>query len=229
MDIHYRRAYAFGGKQLPCLQSHIYHDTGSKDAYVLTLGKCYSLTRLELVALFIEKHRDGVSAEAEVHGSLIVYRPLDGGSRLGRIGGVDDRHSGDRTHKRKVLKALVSRAVLPYRDPGVSRADLHIEVRITDTVPYLLEGASRREHGKGRGKNDLSRRRDTRGDRHHIALCNSAVKESLGELLFEDPGLCRRGKVGVKHHEIVFVAEFGKRVAVCFSRCYLIRHLSCPP
>ena len=75
--------------------------------------------------------------------------------------------------------------------PTVARvggADLDVEVGVGHAVADLLKGASRGEHGKGGGDDGLARGGQTRGDAHHVALGDTAVKEAVGVGLGEVAG-----------------------------------------
>ena len=117
-------------------------------------------------------------------------------------------------------------SVLSDGNSGVCGADLNVEVRVSYRVSYLFKGASGGEHCKCRSKGDLPGGGKTCGYRHHISLGDAAVKEAVWEFLFENSGLCGGGKVGVQHHEIIFIAKFGKRVAVCLAGGDLFNHFS---
>ena len=66
--------------------------------------------------------------------NLVFVRGLHRGAGLHVVRRGHDDHAGDRAHEREVLAALVSGAVLADGDAAVSRADLHVEVRIADGV-----------------------------------------------------------------------------------------------
>ena len=118
----------------------------------------------------------------------------------------------------------MGRAVLADGYAGVGSSYFYIQVRIAYRIAHLLKGAPGGKHRERRGKNELSRRRYSGGNRHHISLGYSAVKKSLRKLLFEHSGLCRGGEVRVKNKKIVFLTELRKGGAVCLSRCFLISH-----
>ena len=121
-------------------------------------------------------------------------------------------------------QAKVQLQVAMDGNAGVCRTYLHVEVRVGDGVSDLLERTSGGKHRKGGRKRDLSGSGKTRGDGHHVALGNAAVKKAVGELLFENACLCGGGEVGIQNHKIVFVAEFGKCVTVCLAGGDLFNH-----
>ena len=54
------------------------------------------------------------------------------------IGRTNYSHTGDSSHKRKILATLVGRTVLANGDAGVSTYDINVKVGITDGVSDLL-------------------------------------------------------------------------------------------
>ena len=120
----------------------------------------------------------------------------------------------------------MGRAVLTNGDTRVSCADLYVEVGVCDRVTNLLECTACRKHCEGGCENGLAGGRDTCRNGHHIALCDTAVEKSFGELLLENTGLGCRRKVSVENDEIVLLAECRKRVTVGFSCCYLLCHFN---
>ena len=225
VDIDHLGADALGCESLCRFECKVYHIAGCGNGNVSTLAKSHALADLELVAGNSGGDlRNGKSAEAEVHRTVGVDRCLDCGVCLVGIGRVDNGHTGDSTHKSDILVALVGRAVLTYGDTRVSCAYLYVKVGITDRVSHLLECSACGEHCKGRCEYYLARGCYTCGNGHHIALCDTAVKKSLGELLFEHTRFRSCGKIRVENEEIVLFAKLGKRRAIAFSGCFLICH-----
>ena len=72
-----------------------------------------------------------------------VERPIGGigatrrSTGLHVVGRDNHRHAGDGAHEGDVLVALVRGAVLAHGNSGMSRADLHIEMRIADGIAHL--------------------------------------------------------------------------------------------
>ena len=95
---------------------------------------------------------------------------------------------------------------LAHGDSRVGSADLYVKVGISDGISYLLEGSSRREHGKGAGKGDLSRSGEACRHAHHIALRNAAVDMALRKRLLEHAGLCGPRQVGVQNHDVFILS-----------------------
>ena len=122
--------------------------------------------------------------------------------------------------------ALVGSAVLSDGDTCVSRADLNVEVRIAYAVSNLLVSSACRKHSEGGCEYSLAGRSDTCRNAHHIALCDSAIEESLRELFLKHTRLGSRRKICVEHQKIILFAKVGKRLAVAFSSCLLICHVT---
>ena len=113
----------------------------------------------------------------------------------------------------------------------MSSAYLNVEVGVAYGVSYDLESSACREHSEGRSKGYLAAGSKTGSNAHHVSLCDTAVKETLGELLLEYARLGSGSEVSVEYHEIfIFITKLGKRVAVALSSCDLlyISHCNTP-
>ena len=106
-------------------------------------------------------------------------------SGLDVVGRIDDNHARDGAHQGDIFAALMGRAVLADRDARMGRADLDVQVRVTDRVAHLLKGAAGGEHRKGAGKRDHARRGKARRYAHHVALGDAAVDEAFRAHLFK--------------------------------------------
>ncbi len=131
---------------------------------------------------------------------------------------IDYNHPRDRPHQRDILITLMGRAVFSYRDPRMGRADLHIQMRISDRITHLFKCTSRREHSEGTRERNLARRNS-----HHIALCDTAVDMAFRECLLEYSRLGCRRQVGVQYNDVrMLFSQFGQSIAVALSCCDLL-------
>ncbi len=213
-------------ERLRRLLCKVYHIPRSDERHVTSVAIGHTATDLEVIVRKLGRQvRHGESSEAEIHGALVQDRRLHRVICLVRVGGANDRHPGNRAHKRHILKALVRRAVLTDGDARVCRTDLDVQVRVADAVPHLLEGASRRKHREGGRERNSPRRRDPRGDAHHVSFRDPAIEEPLGKLLLEHSRFCRRRQIGVENDKVILLAELDERLAVGFSCCFHFRHV----
>ena len=218
VDVNYSRGDVFCGEEVARGESLFDHQTGSDDGYVFAVGEDSAFAPFEFVGVLVEEDRDGEASEAHIAGTDVVYRGFYHRAGFDGVGGLHYYHSGDRAHCGEVFEALVGGAVLTDRDSGVGGADFDVQMRISDGVPDLLEGASCGEHCEGAAKWDETCGGETCGDCYHVALGYSAVEEAVGEFFLEFYGFCGFGEVGVEDYQfVVFVAEFGKGGAVGFT------------
>ena len=143
---------------------------------------------------------------------------------LGSVGRTNHGHTGNGAHKSQVLAALVGCAVLANGDAGVSADNVNVKSGIADRVSDLLVGSACGKHRKRGCKHLHARCSNTCRNADHVALCNSAVEESLGKFLLKHTRLGCSRKVCVKNEEFIFIAKLGKRRAITFSGCLLICH-----
>ena len=104
------------------------------------------------------EYRRCQTAEADINGAFICVGCLHGGSCLYIVARRQDRHAGDGAHQRKILAALVARAVFTDGDAAVRRRDFHVQVRVAHGVADLLKGSARGKHRKAAGKGNEAHR-----------------------------------------------------------------------
>ena len=201
-------------------QRFVDHEAGGHDGNVVAFGQDLGLAPLELVVA-VEDDRDGEAPESHVDRTVIL-RGGDGRS-LGfdGIGRVDDGHAGDGAHEGDVLVALVGCAVFTDGDTGMGGAELDVQVRIADRVADLLEGTTRREHGKGAREDGEAGKAQAGRDADHVLLGDTAVEEAVGVFLLELGGLGGAGEVGVKDHDfLIGLTEVQKAFCVTDAGCF---------
>ena len=136
---------------------------------------------------------------------------------------VEHYHSGDSSHKRKILAALMRSAVLAYGDPRMRTGYLYVEVGIAHRVPDLLVSPARCEHCERCRKGHLSAGCKTGGNAYHVSLGYTAVEETVRICLLKDLGLCSSSKVCVKNHNFgMLLCKLAKRKSEAFSRSYFL-------
>ena len=146
MDVYDRCVDAVVLQKLARLECYRDHEAVRNDRHVAAVSHHDAFAELEFIFIAVEKHGCRRASETEINGADVFYRGLDGGSRLRRVSGANDGHARNRAHDGEVLKALMRRSVLADGYAAVSRAELDVEVRISDGVPDLFERASREEH-----------------------------------------------------------------------------------
>ena len=98
-------------------------------------------------------------------------------------------------------------------------ADFDVEVRIADSITYLLVRAASGEHGKGARKGDVTRGRNASGKPHQVALGNAGVVEALRVRSLELTGLRCGGQVGIEDHKVIaLIAQLDKCLAIANAR-----------
>ena len=109
----------------------------------------------------------------------------------------------------------MARAVFTDGNTAVGSTDLHIQLRITDGITYLLIGAACSEHRECAGKRNLSCCGEACCDAGHIALCDTAVDMSVRKLLLEHACLGGICQVRIQDdHVVIFLAKFNQSTAV---------------
>ena len=222
MNINNSRINSLCRKCLCRLKRKMYHKAGSNNGNVLAVAKLHTLANLKLVSLGDD--RTSKSAKSQIERTVGLHSRLNRRFCFNCIRRIDDRHSGNSSHKSNILKTLMSRTVLANSNTRVSRADLYVKMRITDAVSHLLKRSACRKHRKGGGKSHLACRREACRNRDHISLRDSAIEESVGICLFKHHGFRCLCKIGIEHHVIIFVCKLNERLAVSFSCCHLICH-----
>ena len=102
-------------------------------------------------------------------------------------------------------------------------ADLDVQVGVADGVTDLLESTAGCEHCKGRCKGHQASGGHTGSDTDHVGLCDTAVKETLGECLLEGAGLGSTCQVSIQNDQIVVgLAQLNQCVAVAVTGCDLL-------
>ena len=124
------------------------HDAGGHDGHVAALAHDHGGADPEVVVV-VEDDRAGVTGEAQVDGTVVLG---DGEDRLARLDAVARRHDGHvghGPHDGHVLHGLVRLAALAHEQVGVGADDDHVEARLRDRDPDLVEGALGGEAGEG--------------------------------------------------------------------------------
>ena len=148
----------------------------------------------------------------------MVVSGLNSSLSLNSVGWNNDRHTRNGTHNSNILIALVSSAVLSYRETSVGSANLDVEVRITHRVSDLLKRTTRREHCKRSCKDLVTCSRNAGCHANHIGLSNSAVHEALRILLAVLAGTSCLCQVSVKDEKIVMLfTKLYQGFSVCLS------------
>ena len=138
--------------------------------------------------------------------------------RFNIIGRRSNHHTRDTSHKSEVLAALMSRAVLANGNSAVSRADLHVQFRITHRVAHLLKSASCGKHREGAYKRNFSCSCKTCSDAYHVALCDTAVNVAFRKFFLKHSGLGSCSKVSIQNNDIfMFFSKFYQSCAVAGS------------
>ena len=108
--------------------------------------------------------------------------------------------------------------VLTDRDAGVGRADLNVEMRITDGVADLFVGSSRSKHGKGAGKRNQAGRGKACRNIHHVCFRDTAVEMAFRKSFFEHTCLRCTCQIRIQHDNIFMLcSELCQCIAVAFS------------
>ena len=214
MDIDDLGADAFVGKRFSGFDRFINHKARCDYRHVAALTQGDDLAELEFIAL-VKDSGHCKPAESHINGAFVFGGGENCRSGLNIVGGVDYDHTGDNTHERDILAALVARAVLTDGDARMGSSDLDVKVRIRDGVPDLLIGSARREHCEGACEYGVARGSETRGNAHHVALSYARVKESVGVRFLKHTRLGSRSKVGVQNNYlIIYPAKLDERFAV---------------
>ena len=133
----------------------------------------------------------------------MVVSGLNSSLSLNSVGWNDNRHTRNGTHNSNILVALVSGAVLSYRETSVRSANLNVQMRITNRISNLLKRTTRREHCK-RGCKDLVTSSCNAGcHANHVGLSNAAVHKALRILLAVLAGTSCLCQVSIKDEKIV--------------------------
>ena len=223
MDIDNLCGHAVSSQLLSRFQSAVDTETCSHDRQIGSLSQENSLSNLKFISSLVIEYRNCQSSEAEINRSYIFCRSLYRRSRLYIICGADNGHAGNRAHQSDVFIALMGSSILSYGYACMGSSNLHVQMGISHRIAHLLVSAACREHGKCAAERNLSGGGNTCGDRHHIGLCDSAVKETIRERLFEHAGLCGSCQVGIQHYYIgILFAKLFQSVAVALSRCNLL-------
>src|SRR5699024_5450662 len=102
--------------------------------------------QFEFIIRSVIDHRNSQTSESHIDRSYMLVSRLNHSFRLDIIGGGSNHHAGNASHKSEVLAALMRRAVLANGNSAVSRADLHVQFRITHRVAHLLKSAACGKH-----------------------------------------------------------------------------------
>ena len=152
---------------------------------------------------------------------------LCGRHHLVVVSRTENGHTGNGTHKSNILEALVGSTILTCGDTCVASCDFYIELGITHGVTNLLVCSACCKHCERCCNGNFSTSSKTGSNTHHITLCDTAVKKSLGEFLLEDRSLGSTCKVCIKNNNfIIFFCQLTKShtEALSGSLCYNICH-----
>ena len=133
----------------------------------------------------------------------MIVSGLDGSLSLNSVGWNNDRHTRNGTHNSNILIALVSSAVLSYRETSVGSANLNVEVRVTHRVSDLLKRTTRREHCKRSCKDLVTRSCDASCHTNHVGLSNAAIHKAIRILLAVFTRASCLCQVSVKDEKII--------------------------
>ena len=148
----------------------------------------------------------------------MVVSGLDSSLSLNSVGWNNDRHARNGTHNSNILIALVSSAVLSYREASVGSANLDVEVRVTHRVSDLLKRTTRRKHCKRGCKDLVTRSCDASCHTNHIGLSNSAVHKAIRVLLTILSGASSLCQVSIKDEKIVVLfTKLYQGFSICLS------------
>ena len=213
VEVHDRGADTLGREKLRRLEGARDHQAGGEYRGVRTLAQNDGLAGNKGRCLIGDVVRAG-TGQADIHGTLDIYRGFHGLIGLGCVAGGENCHARKLAHERDVLKRLVGADA----EPGMGEGELHVRTGIGHGVADLLKRAARAEHGKCAGEGNIAREGKASGGADHVRLGDAEIIESVGEGLFKGAGLCRPCEVGVHDDDLaVFLAQQGKRLAVCFS------------
>src|SRR5215218_5545118 len=89
---------------------------------------------------------------------------------------------------------------LAGENSGVSATDLHIERRLRDHDPNLVEVTAGEKGGKATEPRSVSKRGHSGGNAGHVLLGNAHFEEAIGIALRKN--ICPRGigQIAVQHH-----------------------------
>ncbi len=90
---------------------------------------------------------------------------------------------------------------LAGEEPGVARGDLHVEPRLGDEDPDLVEGPDDGEGDEGADERDQAHRRQPGGHAEHVLLGDSHLEVAVRVGLLEDVGPRRAADVAVEHDD----------------------------
>ena len=150
------------------LDSLINHKACCNDSYILAVTELNALAKLKLICFRVVENRCSKSAETEINRTFMEDSGFNGSLCFNVVGRVYYHHARDSSHKSDILVALMCCTVFAYRDTCVCCTYLHVEVRITDRVSYLLKCSASGEHCECRSKWYLACCSHTCCNAHHI-------------------------------------------------------------
>src|SRR5699024_507778 len=110
-------------------------------------------------------------------------------------------------------------SVFPDRNARVGSADLHIQMRISDRVSYLLICAANSKHRKRTCKRNFSRCSESCRNPHHIFLRDTTVDKAVRVNLLELTASCRLCQIRIEHDDIfMFRSELHQFFTITISR-----------
>ena len=124
-DIDYLGAYSAFFKLFSRFNGFGNHKTVCDNCYVASLSYNLALADFKLIA-FIMENGNRKSSEAEINGSFIFICRFNCLLCFNVIRRADNNHTGNCTHKREILAALMACAVLTNADTCVGCADFNV-------------------------------------------------------------------------------------------------------
>ncbi len=119
-----------------------------------------------------------------------------------RVTRLKNHQLGDVAHQAQILKGHVGAAVVSGGHAGVGAHQLDVEAGIIGRDKELVKSSSRCKTGKGVGKGDLARGRQSRRHADHVGFGHADVKGPFGECLFERLGPAGPHQIGLQKHDI---------------------------
>ena len=124
------------------------HYAGGKYSDIGAFFKHNGFAGLKNICIFVKYDRHRKSAESHIDGPVVFKSRHNGGTCLDCVGGIDDRHSGARAHKRHILTELMRCTVFTDGDACVACTYPYGQVCVSDRIAYLFIRSAARKHRK---------------------------------------------------------------------------------
>ncbi len=173
---------------------------GADQGHVAALADRHGLPELEPVVVTEEALRR-ITHQAHVAGPLVGGRPAQHLAGLHVVGGRDRDHPGHGPHDRHVVHDDVAHPRLAGEEPGVAGGDLHVESRLGDQDPDLVERADHGERDERADEGDQPHRGQARRHAEHVLLSDPHLEVAVRVGLLEDVGSRRGADVAVEHDD----------------------------